>query len=606
MAGPFRAALSTLARKLGELGLYARILIGTLAIVTLVLLAYGGVVFLYTRRVSEARAIQEAARLTDNLNAAFNGRIEQMNRIIASIYASPDRARVLEAKRFQTLAEEYQARALLEDFLEQLFYLVPDFQSVSIYLASGLSWSFALVGRSRLDYDPKADAWYREAIQGAGRIVIIPPHDPFQLTQAPRVVSFARELRKYTQEHLGVILLDLSMGFLDSIVAEAALSPQASVTILDRTGATAYTSATATLATGIRRAVDSDAREKGSVLLRDGGADHLAIFNTSAVTGWRIVTSLPYPAVSGDTRRLLAFSSAILVVGLVLSGIAAGRFSRAVVRPLVSLHAAFSRLGSGDFSVRLGSKAGGEIGDLLRRFDQTVATMGALIRERYEERIARQEAEFRFLQAQINPHFLFNSLQVISTLASRRGASEIAAVAQSLARILRYSLEDNHRVVSIGREVENARCYLEVQKTRFGSRLDYRIQVPDEVGRCAIVKLVLQPILENAIRHGLEGKERGGTIEVRGELREGRIAIEVSDDGVGMSPRRLREVMGALEVEGGDAGGDRGGTIGLRNINTRLKLAFGADAHIAIGSREGHGTSVRITVPARHAPGSEP
>jgi two-component system sensor histidine kinase YesM len=584
------------------MGLHARILIGTLAIVTVVLLLYGGVVFLYTRGVSEARAMQDAARLTDNLNAAFTGRIEQMHRIIASIYASSDRARVLEAKRFASLAEEYRARALVEDFLEQLYYLIPDFQSVSIYLTSGLSWSFALVGRSRLDYDPRGEPWFRQAIEGSGGIIIIPPHEPFQLTQAPTAVSFAQELRTLAQQRLGVILLDLSTAFLDSIVAEAALRPEASVAIVDSTGALAYSNAPPALADLIRTAVAGSPHRAGSVVLRDDGAEHLAIYDTSPVTGWRIVTSLPRRVVSRDTTRLLAFSCIILALGLILAGVAGGAFSRAVVRPLVALHGAFARLRTGDFTVRLGATTGGEIGDLLRGFDETVATMAALIRERYEERIARQEAEFRFLQAQINPHFLFNSLQVISTLASRCSAPEIASVAQCLARILRYSLEDSRHMVTIGREIENARCYLDVQRTRFGARLAYRLAIPDDVAGCAIVKLVLQPILENAIRHGLEGTERGGTIEVRAELRDGGVALEVTDDGVGMSPERLREVIGSLEADGTDVGRDRGRSIGLRNIATRLKLAFGKEARIVIGSREGHGTSVRLLLPARRVP----
>ncbi len=294
-----------------------------------------------------------------------------------------------------------------------------------------------------------------------------------------------------------------------------------------------------------------------------------------------------------------------LVGGLVVAALAAGLavlfsavFSRLISRPVVEL-ANTMRSSTFRDSVSVPAQRNDEIGFLLESFNYMQEQNKALVESEYTSQIARRSAQLYALQSQINPHFLYNTLQVIGGMALRKNAPEIYSVTTALGDILRYCLNFENETVALGEELHYFECYLSIQKQRFGDRLHVSIDVPAELGAVPVPKLILQPILENSFQHGLSEKEKGWDISIRAERRDGCLVIAVADNGVGIAPEKLAEIRERLR-RGGDGELRSGKHIGLANVNMRIRLQDGAGPYgVDIDSAPGKGTVVRLVLKYR-------
>jgi sensor histidine kinase YesM len=216
---------------------------------------------------------------------------------------------------------------------------------------------------------------------------------------------------------------------------------------------------------------------------------------------------------------------------------------------------------------------------------------------------ALREAQFMSLQDQMRPHFLFNALNTISRSALLEEAPSTERLALGLGRLMRYSIGAGGGSVPLREELDVLREYLEFQSIRFGKRLAWRIDADERLGALPIPRFTLQPLVENAVRHGIEPLERGGAVRVRAALRRGRVRIVVADNGAGMG----RERAAALRAAGGDSAepplGVEGSGLGIANIKLRLALRYGDQARLCVSSAPGRGTVVRISMPAPDALG---
>jgi sensor histidine kinase YesM len=209
--------------------------------------------------------------------------------------------------------------------------------------------------------------------------------------------------------------------------------------------------------------------------------------------------------------------------------------------------------------------------------------------------LSLKEAELKALQAQINPHFLYNTLDSIQWLAVLRGAEDIQKTIQCLGQLLRHSLDRRSVIVNVAKELEQIRNYLFIQKMRYGDKLSYRINLEPGVLDFELPKLVLQPIVENAILHGVEPKAGCGSLSIEGWLAKGEEAvIDITDDGVGMEEQALAGLRATLGsgVEGGAAQ-----HLGLANVHRRLQHFFGEEYGLEVSSRPGGGSTVRMRLP---------
>ena len=311
--------------------------------------------------------------------------------------------------------------------------------------------------------------------------------------------------------------------------------------------------------------------------------------------GWRMAVLLPYGEVYRPSHTLrLEMLLVVCIVGLLSYGIALA-ISRSTLSRLSRLNQTMQAVEQGDVAIRITPEGKDEIGQLMGSFSRMMERIDSLMDEKVAYGREIKNLELKALQAQINPHFLYNSLDLISCTAIVHNVPEITRMVSALARFYKLSLSRGREVISIEDELQHARLYIQIQNMRFENRIHVEWDIEEKVKDCQIIKIVLQPLIENAIIHGIfEKPERSGTLSVSAGCREDGIRIIVRDDGVGMDATALHANFDPTPP--GDITQTKGG-YGIRNINDRLHLAYGAPYGLFCESIPGSHTTVTIFIP---------
>ncbi len=282
---------------------------------------------------------------------------------------------------------------------------------------------------------------------------------------------------------------------------------------------------------------------------------------------------------------------ALLVSTWLLSWLA----SRLISRPLNRLYHSMNRFKEGDFTQAIAVTGRDEIAALTDTFNGMVRDLKALIDRNYVMVLRERESELNALQAQINPHFLYNALDSLYWQAQSSGQEKLAEDVLSLSELFRLTLASGEGEVEVRQEVSIIAHYLHIQKMRFARMLDYEIDVPEQMRHFIISKLVLQPFVENAIVHGLESRDAWGFVRVTGRCADGFLTFTIEDNGMGMTAEQL-EILSRSEDDRYRRA--RVGHYAIHNVRERLRLRYGDDHELRIDSRPGVGTTITLRVPA--------
>lgn len=283
---------------------------------------------------------------------------------------------------------------------------------------------------------------------------------------------------------------------------------------------------------------------------------------------------------------LLLFVLVVLMTLVIVSGI---------TRPIVELSQVTGRVASGDFSVRAKVETQDELEQLADSVNQMTESLEQLVDEIKEDERKMRKADLRLLQEQINPHFLYNTLDTIIWLIEGNAQDKAVGMVVSLSEFFRLVLSKGKEYITIQEEELHIRSYLEIQQVRYRDILEYEINIAPELYRYKILKLTLQPLVENSLYHGIKYKRAKGTIRVSGWLDGDMVHLEVSDDGVGMEEQELHNL--EQEIRKPCKETEKG--FGLANVNERIRMYFGSQYGMKISSRKGEGTRVEILLPAQ-------
>ncbi|SEC75498.1 sensor histidine kinase [Paenibacillus sp. GP183] len=337
----------------------------------------------------------------------------------------------------------------------------------------------------------------------------------------------------------------------------------------------------------------SPSKEFGFPLEHDG---HRLIVNYKKLytNDWIVVNVISESALYKDSNRLLQIIMIIALICIVFSILTAMLLSNSISMPILKMIRLMRQVMSGDLSVRFKAKRRHDEFDILgENFNYMVARIDELLKTVYEEQNHKRVAELKALQAQINPHFLYNTLDIIKWTALLQKANNAAEMVSLLSRLLRISLGKGEETVTVEEEMEHVQCYLGIQKFRFNFNIETFVHLDEDVRMLRTPKLILQPIVENAILHAFTGRESGGEIHISCTLHpEGGIKFEVADNGRGMEPTVAQHLKEHQEQSGEKMGG-----IGLANVDERIKLICGKPYGIDIQSEIGIGTRIGIRLP---------
>ncbi|MGG3529943.1 cache domain-containing sensor histidine kinase [Paenibacillus rhizolycopersici] len=352
--------------------------------------------------------------------------------------------------------------------------------------------------------------------------------------------------------------------------------------------------------------------EQGEVLLEVGkpSTPHLpdqdmTVTMDSSYSTWRLTMVQPKSELYQETDQLRLFTFAIIGLSLILAFTVSWVVYSGIASPVLKLAKGMRRLGNGELGIHVTTNRKDEFGFLIQSFNRMAMVQKHLIEDHYEQQLRLKTTELRFLQSQINPHFLYNTLDSIYWMAKNYDAEEISEMVMNLSSFFRLSLNKGRQVFTIEESIVHLNYYLRIQQLRFmdNFRVDYRIS--ERSKRIPLLKLLLQPIVENAIIHGMEGKESDGCLVISSWVEQERtLFIRVEDNGPGMEEERLhyiqqeldhmdpRKVSAYLQEE--EQAKD---LFGLRNVLSRMKLYYGPEARLTVQSVWGEGTAVLLSIP---------
>jgi len=297
-----------------------------------------------------------------------------------------------------------------------------------------------------------------------------------------------------------------------------------------------------------------------------------------------------------DRRRSVLVQFAVLTAFglLLLSFLFTSALSRSITGPLRSLMDAARQLGAGNFNTRAAETGSPEIRTLSRGFNSMAEQIGDLVERNRQEQINLRNLELKLLQAQIDPHFLYNTLDNIVWLAEDDRKEDVEGIAAALSTFFRTALSGGRDVISIREEEMHIRSYLEIQQFRYRDMLTYSIEIDPDCMDCMILKMTLQPIVENALYHGIKNKRGGGHISITGSRDGDRIRLCVADTGMGMTQEQLTELIRMVDGRSASSGNSH---FGLSNVAERLRLNYGESSGLVFKSTYSEGTQVEITIP---------
>ncbi len=313
-------------------------------------------------------------------------------------------------------------------------------------------------------------------------------------------------------------------------------------------------------------------------------------------------TQQQYQAMQTGLTRWAIGGLAMIVAAILFSIMAAWWISKSIYVPIKKLHDVTTTLTRQDLEALVTADNADEITALGLSFNLMVSKIKELLAAKIEEHENFKKAELRALQAQINPHFLYNTLDTIIWMAEAKRSDQVVELVRVLSRFFRISLSKGKDWITVREEIEHVESYLAIQKIRYRDILDYQIDVPASIGDAVMLKLTLQPLVENALYHGIKNKRSGGAIVVRGrELAGGLLQIQVEDNGIGMTQERLAQIRDLLGPAADDAVVVKSG-YGLSNVNQRIRLYYGPEYGLVVESEYQRGTCVSLIVPLQRAP----
>lgn len=455
------------------------------------------------------------------------------------------------------------------------------------------------------DLDLSTQEWYTEPLKADVSVCLTSSHVQHIISgQRPWVITLSRGIRDQSSgvEKAGVFFIDLNYSAISELCDQNNIGNRGYAFILDAEGNIVYHPQQQQLYNELQTENISLILEANSdtVLTGKGKNERLYTLSRSVKTGWTTVDCVNVDELLKESNKAqsiyVLIAAALVIVALFLTRFIAGTITSSIQR----LRDSMARVQEGDFDIPdVVETSENEIGSLTRSFNVMTRRIRELMDQNVRDQEAKRKSELKALQSQINPHFLYNTLDSIIWMAEGKKNEEVVLMTASLARLLRQSISNEDEVVPIAQEVEYARGYLTIQKMRYKDKMEFQIDVDPAILHINLIKLVLQPVIENAIYHGLKYKESKGLLIVKGFMKNGNAVLQVIDNGVGMDEETLAHIYDRHKVNYQSNG------VGVYNVQKRLQLYYGSAYGITYESKVGVGTTATITIPGNQEDSSE-
>jgi two-component system sensor histidine kinase YesM len=452
-----------------------------------------------------------------------------------------------------------------------------------------------------MDYAFTEQKWIKEALNwNKSELNIIGMHTrdyytAMDMRQNSKTVSVSLPIFDEKNQSIGVVICDLNLDKIGSTLPVQKIADKQKLFILDAQGEILFEQNKDKLGQRYSEAIYSsiEHRTAGQLFKTVDNEQNLILFTTSEMTGWKIVSEIPMNMIYHQADKLKTTAYVSIVFAILTIIVISTWISFQIRKPFKQLISRMKQVEAGDFSPKVLPYGYGEVQILGDKFENMVAEINVLILENYASRLTQQESEFKALQAQIKPHFLFNTLQLIQTEIACGNYEESSEILVALSDLFRYPMDLSRQVVFLKEEIYYIECYLSIYARKFEGRLQTQVHLDPALEDYQVPKLILQPIVENCILHGLDNMLSSGKISVECLKQEEVVVIRVTDNGKGIEAGRLLQLRDEINLH--SSGGDN---IGLRNVQQRIRMKYGDSYGLQISSFAQQGTIVEIRLPA--------
>jgi two-component system sensor histidine kinase YesM len=412
----------------------------------------------------------------------------------------------------------------------------------------------------------------------------------------PWVITLNRDVRDVkTNAHRGVLLVDLNYSVIQGLCSNIQLGKSGYVFIINQAGEIVYHPRQQLVYSGLKsEPIDQlKAMPNGHLTAKVDGREVLYTTLTSQYTGWTVVGVSYLDELFYNRFELEYFLAMIAIASFFFSIIISYFISVRISRPIAALRRSMQAVERGNFDIDIAVDSTDEVNGLAQDFNIAIRKIKELIAQNAQVYEQKRKHELKALQAQINPHFLYNTLDSIIWMIECGESEDAIVMTSTLARFFRLGISQGGDVITVQDEIDHLNSYLTIQKMRYKDKLDFLVDVNPHICTCRLPKLLIQPLVENAIYHGLKTHEGKGMLKVVGDKEGDDLVFKVIDNGTGMTSQELSKLFNPRPASKGPGG------VGVINVHERIQLYFGASYGVTFESTKGKGTVATIRLPAR-------
>lgn len=538
-------------------------------------------------------------RILSQANDNIDRKLDELQNLSELIYNSNEVVSILGKTSPQSQSRNLQDKFTVEGYLSRT-YLSGNYSDVLGVFISSNDRIFQKANLGYSSFNPGSFPAGQE-LNFRGKVNIILPFDAgLRFDGAVPYLLIVKPIKDFdNRKTLGTMYIAVTMKFIESVLSELANEDSAALWIMDMNGKIIYHTESGRIG-----GIYEDARlfpiTDGSFKKMTSSKSELFSISRSASTSWTLVYHIPMEKLTAQTDRLRSLMIPAFVLFVAVTGMISVLLAWNFTRPLIQLRRLMVNVQMGNFQVDMQIRSrDDEIGMLAHRFNAMVKEIRALIQENYQIEIKQKEAQLYALQFQINPHFMYNTLETIS-MAVEQGERETAVEMVSLlGRMMRFSLSNKRRTVSISEELQHVEDFLQIQKYRFEDALEYVVHCSIAAENYGTLKFILQPIVENSIKYGLEHRQKVYIELAIDEVRDENgnavsIRFSIRDNGIGMDAGRLQQVrlmLSDTQFMQRDSG------VGLLNVHSRIVMEYGECYGMSINSEKEKGTMTVLEIP---------
>lgn len=564
---------------LGQIGLKKKIIGSFIILSIFIILSFSFVSYRYSSDLVDIRTKAQAEETVHLLSRSVDNNILLvMDRFTTLTYdmqlqqylrMSPDEVEKSSKSKIQNEVSRMMVTAYSSMVL----------RDIQIYALNG--FEFGISDGKPFQYNIIPEEYIRLADSAGGRIIVV--NDDEEYLQFVKQIKDSQSLKT-----LGYLRAAFKKSYLYNLMHDIDFESEGEILIYDEAGNMLLGS------TSHFKDMRVFTGQKGEFNDQYDGRSYLTIYDRLDNVDWIVVGLMPLEGLGRDMLQFGLIGIVFAVLLIVLCIVVGNILIKNIITPVNEIVEALNAFSKGDFDTTLPIDRNDEMGSLSIGYNQMLVKINALIDTNYRSQILKKECELKMLQAQINPHFLYNTLETINWMARKNGMHEICNLIAAVGDLMRISISNKKSYVTVREEVKLVEEYLYIQKIRYRDKLQTEIVVDEKMMDHMIPKLIIQPIVENAVVHGIERKKEGGEVRIQGWLKDNRMCFTVYDTGIGMSEETIRKIMN----HSSDASSELHTGLGTYTVYQRISYIYGTEGRFVIQSKQGEYTKVVIEIPA--------